>query len=65
MPKPAKRVRTCFDCKKPITRHAKWTWADRGGVLTCVHRHCENPESYNPRGADPLAPTPLFEGRAA
>jgi hypothetical protein len=65
MPEPKKLVRTCFDCGQPITRHAKWTWAQRGQTLTCVHRHCDNPESYNPMGADPVAPAPLFDGAAA
>lgn len=65
MPTPSKAIRVCHDCGKPITRHAKWTWGQRDGVLTCVHRHCDNPESYNPKGEDPIAPAPLFEGEAA
>lgn len=64
MPQPAKRVRSCFDCKRAITRHDKWTWDEREGVLTCVHRHCDNPESYHPKGADPVAPAPLFDEAA-
>lgn len=65
LPAPHKLVRRCFDCAHPITRHAKWTWAERNGVLTAVHRHCGNPESYHPKGADPVAPAPLFDGGAA
>jgi hypothetical protein len=57
IPEAARLVRSCFDCKQPIRRHDKWTWAERGGVLTCVHRHCDNPDSYNPPGA-PAEPPP-------
>lgn len=65
MPAPRRVVRACFDCKQPITRHAKWTWAERSGVLTAVHRHCTNPESYHPGGAEARAPAPLFDGGGA
>jgi hypothetical protein len=65
MPSPTKVIRSCFDCHQPITRHAKWTWQERQGVLTAVHRHCENPESYEPAGEPPKPPhAPLF-GEAA
>ncbi len=62
-PKP--KGRSCFDCKTPIGLHHKWIWAERNGVQTSVHRHCDNPESYHPPGADPVAPAPLFDERAA
>ena len=66
MPSPVRVVRRCFDCGEPITRHAKWTWQQRQGVLTVVHRHCENPESYDPPGTTkPIAPAPLFDGAAS
>lgn len=65
MPEPAKLVRACRDCGQPIRRHDKWTWAERGGVLTCVHRHCDNPQSYHPKGAEPVAPAPLFDAEGA
>lgn len=65
MPTPAKVVRTCFDCRQPVGRHHKWTWAQRDGVLTLVHRHCDNPTSYEPLGESPIAPAPLFDGEAA
>lgn len=28
-------------------------------------RHCDNPESYYPKGAAPIAPAPLVDWRAA
>jgi hypothetical protein len=62
MPETEKRVRTCFDCKAPIRLHDKWTWGERSGVLTCIHRHCENPQSYDPAGPREPAPAPLFDG---
>jgi hypothetical protein len=65
MPQPKPKGRQCFDCKGPIGRHDKWTWAERNDVLTCVHRHCDNPESYHPKGANPIAPAPLFDAEAA
>lgn len=65
MPTPTKLVRVCRDCGQPIRRHDKWAWVERAGVLTCAHRHCENPQSYNPAGADPVAPAPLFDEVAA
>lgn len=43
----------------------KWTLAQRNGVLTPVHRHCDNPNSYYPAGQAPVAPAPLLEWRAA
>lgn len=63
-PTPRRVVRSCYDCKQPITRHAKWTWATRTGVQTAVHRHCDNPESYYAKGEEPIAPAPLFDGPA-
>lgn len=65
MPAPPKLVRSCFDCKLPIGRHHKWAWVRREGMLTCAHRHCSNPTSYRPRGEEPVAPAPLFDGAAA
>lgn len=56
-----KAARICFDCGKPITRHAKWMFAVRNGQTSLVHRHCGNPESYDPPGVDRVeAPAPLF-----
>lgn len=43
---PEGRVRECFDCKRSIKLHDKWTWARRHGILTCVHRNCDDPTSY-------------------
>lgn len=61
IPAPKPKGRICFDCKGSIRLHDKWTWAERTGVLTCVHRHCDNPDSYHPPGHDPVAPSPLFD----
>lgn len=47
-PIPVKPMRICYDCKKAIHQHHKWTWQEREKVLTCVHRHCDNPTSYTP-----------------
>ena len=47
-PIPTKPMRVCFDCGEQIRIHHKWTWNTRNGVLTCVHRHCDNPQSYRP-----------------
>jgi len=62
---PRRPVRTCFDCSQQIGQHGKWTLAQRGGVLTTVHRHCDNPNSRYARDAQPVAPAPLLEWRAA
>lgn len=59
MPEPGRTVRRCYDCRKPITRHHKWTAEPREGVLTLVHRNCENPESYEAPGAEPALSTAL------
>lgn len=50
MPPPAKpKIRRCYDCKKELGRHDKYTLEERGeeGILTFVHRCCENPEWYH------------------
>jgi len=39
-------TRVCYDCKKPMGNHDKWTYQERKGVMTMVHRHCDNPTSY-------------------
>ncbi|MDR7232809.1 hypothetical protein J2X45_003919 [Caulobacter sp. BE264] len=64
---PRRPVRACFDCNRPIAARDKWTLAQRGGVLTTVHRHCDNPSSYYAKGLDPIAPAPLLDwaGEAA
>lgn len=65
-PQPVKLVRSCYDCKKPIVRHDKWKWDWRTGVLTSVHRHCDNPQSYQPAGSpQPEPDAPLFDTEAA
>lgn len=61
LPSPKPKGRVCFDCRLSISRHDKWHWDERQGVLTCVHRHCDNPEGYYPKGAEPVSPAPLFE----
>lgn len=48
-PIPIKAHRLCYDCGQPIVLHHKWTWQEREGILTCVHRHCSNPDSYQPK----------------
>jgi hypothetical protein len=49
----AEAVRVCADCKRPIGLHDKWVWAERHGLSTCVHRHCDYPESYvRPEGSE-------------
>jgi len=58
-------ARVCFDCGRTMGQGTKWTLAQRTGVLTPVHRHCDNPNSYFPAGQAPLAPAPLLEWRAA
>ncbi|MDB5445676.1 MAG: hypothetical protein JWQ97_993 [Phenylobacterium sp.] len=65
MPEPGRAVRRCYDCRKPIGRHHKWTWEPREGVITIVHRHCDNPTSYHPPGEAPVPPSSLFDGEAA
>jgi hypothetical protein len=66
IPQPPKLVRTCYDCRKPIARHDKWKWDQRAGVLTSVHRHCDNPDSYQPPGQETASPAaPLFDEAAA
>jgi len=39
-------VRVCYDCKKPIANHDKWTMQEREGILTPVHRICAHPSMY-------------------
>lgn len=36
-------TRICWDCKKPITRHHKWTVGADGRIR---HRICSDPEAY-------------------
>lgn len=43
--------RVCFDCRSPIGNHHKWMWVERAGVPTCVHRHCDEPTSYDGKSA--------------
>jgi hypothetical protein len=64
-PEPSRRARVCYDCRVVIAPTHKWRLAERAGVATTVHRQCDNPTSAHPRGAEPLAPLPLFEGLAA
>ena len=50
MPAPPKvNIRVCYDCKRPLNRHDKYTMQPRGDeeILTFVHRCCENPEWYD------------------
>lgn len=62
---PRRPARVCFDCSGLIAQRDKWTLAKRGGVLTTIHRHCDNPGSYYARGAAPVAPAPLLDWEAA
>lgn len=50
---PARRV--CHDCGRPMSNHHKWTLQPRGadGILTPVHRNCDDPEAYVPDLAHP------------
>lgn len=48
----AEARRICFDCKRPIELHDKWMWAERHGIATCVHRHCDAPTSYTGKAAE-------------
>lgn len=41
--------RICHDCGKIMSRYDKWTLQERNGVMTMVHRYCDNPESYRPK----------------
>lgn len=54
-------LRKCFDCGHAITQRCKWELAVRDGITTTVHRHCDNPGSYYAKGAEPIAPAPLFD----
>lgn len=66
IPQPRRVVRSCYDCKAPIRRHDKWSWAERGeGILTSVHRHCDNPQGYGPAEAETPPKAPLFDGGAS
>lgn len=58
-------IRSCADCGQAIGQHGKWKLAQRGGVLTPVHRHCDNPDSHFPKGAEQAAPAPLLDWMAA
>ena len=60
-PLDARPRRVCFDCKVPITRHHKWTFQVREGIMTIVHRVCEHPTmsmtpaEYRARCGDEMA----------
>lgn len=47
-----KAVRMCADCRKPIGRHGKFIYVQRGrgrkAVTVMVHRDCDRPNSYPP-----------------
>lgn len=66
---PSRASRVCFDCGRAIAAGHKWALAQRGGVITTVHKHCDNPSSYYAKGLDQIAPAPLLdwaqEGEAA
>lgn len=65
-PEPQRRpVRACADCGHAIGQNGKWKLAQSGGVLTPVHRHCDNPDSHFPKGAEQIAPAPLLDWMAA
>jgi hypothetical protein len=59
-----RRARSCFDCGSAIGVSGKWALEQRAGVLTPVHRHCDNPDSYYAKGAEPIAPAPLLDWMA-
>lgn len=60
MPKP-KAVRAydriCRNCSQPIRTHHKWKVITDGSASWVEHRHCDNPESYQPRVGNPDGPT--------
>jgi hypothetical protein len=35
--------RKCYDCGKPMGQHHKYTYQEREGILTVVHRVCAHP----------------------
>jgi hypothetical protein len=45
----AKRV--CADCHEPILRHDKFYFRTMDGRSEVVHRHCDNPRSYESKDA--------------
>ncbi len=41
--------RICANCKKPILSHHKYRFKTEGGKTFLIHRHCDNPYSYQPK----------------
>lgn len=51
--------RICADCQRPIERHDKFHFRTVAGKSTVVHRHCDNPESYEPKDAPTQTAMPV------
>lgn len=49
-PKPS---RICRKCVKPIATHHKYKVETDGTASWFEHRHCDNPDSYFPKGKEP------------
>lgn len=60
-PENAGAARRCYDCRVMIDRFGKWSLEPRNGIMTPVHRHCDNPNSYYPLGQEELPPAPLLD----
>jgi predicted amidophosphoribosyltransferase len=41
-------VRICAECQRPILSHHKYRFETSNGKSYLVHRHCDNPYSYEP-----------------
>lgn len=61
-PTDAGRVtRVCHDCTVMIDRFGKWSLQMRNGVLTPVHKNCDDPSGLAALGLRPLAAAPLLD----
>lgn len=44
-----KPARICSECHQPILSGHKFYFQTKGGKSFLTHRHCDNPDSYNPK----------------